>query len=103
MLFITEKRPGLRIYVSRLRRWITFEDGRYETFDLDEIAALERNPYVTNFTEDVERPLSEPSPLDPPELLEVDEIRFTDASGGTRFVGRVTSEDEDDAGPASAD
>lgn len=61
-IFITDKNPDLRIYVSRLGRTIQFEKGRYETDDPAEIRALRRNRQVTDFS-DVERELSSPAAI----------------------------------------
>jgi hypothetical protein len=46
VVFTTET-PDLRIYISRLGRPVAFENGRYETTDRGEIAALRRNRFVT--------------------------------------------------------
>lgn len=59
-IFVTEKNPNLRIYVSRLGKTIQFEKGRYETDDPAEIKALRRNRQVTDFSE-LERELTAPA------------------------------------------
>lgn len=62
MIFGCEKNPKLRIRVSRLGRTLEFENGRYETDDPQEIAALKRNRYVFNLSE-IERELTEPAAI----------------------------------------
>lgn len=82
-IFITEQRPNLPIYSSRLGYTIRFEDGRYETDDPAEIAVLRRNRYVTDFGA-VEQELTSPSELDDPLEPPADDATATtdDEAGG---------------------
>lgn len=108
MIFVTEKRPDLRIHVSRLGRTIQFEKGRYETDDPAEIAALRRNRNVTDFSHSdlqrggvVEDPAAALSSLKRDELDQVAEQVGVEKPGSLGSKGEVIEEIEeraDDAG-----
>ena len=50
MIFVTNKRPDLPVYLTRLGYTVQFQNGRYETDNPDEIRALSRNPHVSKDT-----------------------------------------------------